>query len=148
MVYKIGFDIDGVVADMSAGLWVTAKKLCPEALELYMGEMKQLLNPRLFTYEDDEIVFVTSRKDEFRDLTLKWCKRFYPDIEVVFANDVKDWDGVESWDEWFRNVAISKVKTLRDIGVKIYFEDQPLTVKHMREIAPEITTIQYGGRLR
>ena len=136
----IGFDLDGVLCDISLPDLAMLHEHDDEEVGLYYIDRKPLLNPKLFMLEEDEAVCVTARPKQFESITLTWMKKFYPDIPVMFFdNNV----------EWFDRplVACEKVKILYRENVSVYFDDDPAIVRWMRGLSNAIQFIEYGGRL-
>jgi hypothetical protein len=143
---RIGFDLDGVVCNTSIPLWILTKDHSPQTLMLFIAGLKPNFNPALFAHVNDEVIFVTGRRPDTEELTRKWVKHWFPGIKVYFAPS-PDWRTPDEWDDWFKKCAEHKAKVLKRLGVEVYFEDQPYTVEWLRKLAPEITTIQYGGKV-
>ncbi len=140
---RIGFDIDGVLTDMKGSSW--ALRIKDENLtQLFCGEARPLLNPKLFLHEDDEIFIITARSKNLREITQKWCDKYFPGVSI-YQVDVKAWKSSDDWKGWFEEVARSKAKLINVLGLDVYFEDQPKTVTKLRELCPRTTIIQYGG---
>lgn len=142
---KIGFDLDGVIISCDSYIWGLARDNEP-VLRLALEESKPLLNPRMFTSETDEIYFITARTFRFWDLTKRWCNHFFPGIKLVLVK-VESWKDQSKWNDWYKTVATEKAKAINKLKLDVYFEDMPITVKHLRELCPNTKIIQYGGRI-
>lgn len=142
---KIGFDLDGVIVSCDSYIWGLAQGNEP-VLKLALEEAKPVLNPRLFTSEKDEIYFITARSPAFDEITKRWCKHFFPDVTLVSVV-VPPWKDSNGWDKWYTIVARMKANIINDLKIDVYFEDMPVTVKHLRKLCPNTKIIQYGGRI-
>jgi len=142
---RIGFDLDGVLCDVDKALLAWIGRIKDEKtrkiVEMwYYRNRKPLLNPRLFLHEDDEGVIITGRPERVKEITEKWCKKFYPEFELHVLC-LKDWRNMKL-QSWYEYVAKEKVKKIRELGINVYFEDNTEVVKFMRKQG--VIVIQYG----
>jgi hypothetical protein len=143
---KIGFDLDGVLCDTDMNFLRLLTNVPPYDKDIemrkeletwYFNERKPLLNPEHFMSEDDEYYVITGREDEVAgEVTKNWCGKFAPNAKGVYCVG-KHLESVEE----------DKAKKIVELGLDIFIDDHPVTVKTLREILPEhIKVIQYGGR--
>ena len=104
-------------------------------------------HPEFYASEEDEIVIITGRKEELKNVTEKWCKKWYPQYKLYILPTVT-WKTEAEWSDWFRRVAENKAKMINELKLDVYFEDMPETVKALRKLCPNTKIIQFGGRLR
>lgn len=142
---KIAFDIDGVVTNQSL-VELCIIKSNPDWEKIYYETRIPQLDPHMFESEEDELFFITGRKEELMKVTMDWCKKFFPNIKLIFA-PTPTWKHESEWAEWFKKVAEHKAKIINDYKIDVYFEDMPETVKSLRILCPNTKIVQYGGRL-
>lgn len=139
--YKIlGFDLDGVLCDISLIDLTMIHKHGDVDANYYYIERKPLLNPKMFMHEYDKAVCITARPSQFHKITKRWMKKHYPNIPVYFFDVDLHWSEKGA-------VAAAKVEYLKELGVQVYYDDDPEIIQNMRAIEENIMFIQYGGRL-
>jgi len=155
---RIGFDLDGVLADSSIGLFRAADFL-PEASnteEVYLWVFRTAqpkLNPnRMLLTEEDEYYIITSRFKKAEKITKAWVKKHCPSCKKLIILNHRMLDKVEVGDkevyEWLDEGAKMKAKALIENNIELYFEDSAYTVKKLREYCPEtIKIVNFGDRV-
>jgi len=137
---KIGFDLDGVLCDIS----ITELDLLHRHQDkndlLYYMERKPLLSPYMFMTESDEAFCITSRVRKYHEITTRWMHKYLPGIPVYFLRKDLSYTNPEA-------VAKDKIRIMKDLGIEVYIDDSYHFIKNMREIEPNIKFIQYGGRI-
>jgi len=156
---KVGFDLDGVLCDIGVVELHLMHKLPPkgeETAELYYyTERKPLLNPKLLMHEDDEYHIVTSRHQGLREVTGRWVEKYYPDVNSLNIVGVEAWyqnasgaDDPAVWKAYANQVVKLKAAKINELELDVFFDDSVGNVVQLRELCPNTTIIQYGGRLR
>jgi len=148
---KIGFDLDGVLRTLDLFPLRICKEISDDydMMKWYYMLLKPELNPFMFLSEDDEAYIISMQKDRDRELTEKWLRKFLPTItaHVLVHNwNASDWKAQNSEkinNEW----SSQKATKIKELGLEVFFEDDPQVVKQLRELCPETKIIQYGGRL-
>jgi len=149
---RVGFDIDGVILDIDLAVirlidFLPDKKLRKEASKFYYALRRPLLNPLDFLHEDDELFIITGRPIEYKEITEKWAKKYFPKAELIILGSEKFGDtDVEVPDIWYVKHAKRKAKAINDNKIEVYFEDTAPIVKELRKLCPNTKIIQYGGR--
>ena|SRR3990170_4612161 len=143
---KIGFDIDGVIADQNLMDLCAINNMDKQRKLYYQIRMPQL-NPYLFATMDDEIHFITARTKDLTEITLNWCKKFFPGI-TVHITEIESWKSLLEWDKWIKEVARRKASIINRLDLDVYFEDIPNVVYKLRKLCLHTKIIQYGGRLK
>lgn len=157
---KLGFDLDGVLCDIDVVSLNLMHRLDPDQESMaelyYYTERKPLVNPRLFMNEDDEYHIVTGRHENLREITEKWVERFCPDAKSLHIVGGQPWyyykaanmADPEQWDNYAKNAVMSKVNKIKELELEFYIDDSVNNVKRLREELPDVTILQYGGRLK
>lgn len=155
-----GFDLDGVLCNIDVALLHIMHKLPPEQEKLcelyYYTERTPLLDPHLFLSEGDEYHIITGRHILLKDVTEKWCRRFFPDAKSVNIVGGEPWYYYEAakhgdpvvWERYAEKAIMSKVEKIKELGVDVYIDDSPSNVRRLRKELPDVIIIQYGGRLK
>jgi uncharacterized HAD superfamily protein len=147
---KIGFDLDGVVFEQHLGTLrlfdLYAKDNFDELMLYYCSSLKMQINPLDYTAEGDEIYFVTGRKQSIGEITERWAKKYFPMAKLYVTGKTIPINGVAVSD-WSKKVAYEKSVVINGEKLDIFFEDNPVVVKTLREICPNCKIIQYGSRL-
>lgn len=156
---KVGFDLDGVLCDIGIVELHLMHKLPPEEEETaelyYYTERKQLLNPKLLMHEDDEYHIITSRHQGLVEVTERWVRKYYPDVDSISVVGQEAWykmaakaDDPNVWREYAIAAVKLKADKINQLGLDVFFDDSVGNVLQLRELCPNTTIIQYGGRLR
>jgi hypothetical protein len=101
----------------------------------YLQELKPLNNPDLFLSEGDEYYIITGRhsiSDEY--VTNDWCSKHCPNNKGVY---IVGGDGI--------NTSKAKTDKISELGIDVFFDDDPLIVKYLREALPGVVVVQIGG---
>lgn len=140
---KIGFDLDGVLTDADTSLYrfiyYLLKEKDPKLYDFlrstYFNELRPLYNPELFLADGDEYYIITGRHSPIDDgVTMDWCEKHCPNNKGVF---LVGGEGISS--------RVAKAEKIRELGIEVYFDDDPNIVRHLREALPDVTVIQIGG---
>jgi len=156
---KLGFDLDGVLCDIDVVTLHLMHKLTPEKEELaelyYYTERKPLLNPKNIMTEWDEYHIITGRHEGLADVTKRWVSKFLPDVKSLHIVGEAAWyklaaraDDDAVWEEYAEKSIMNKVDKIIELGINFYIDDSVTNVRRLREELPDITVLQYGGRLR
>jgi len=149
---RIGFDMDGVLCDYDDAVFHMINRLPREKLRVaqihYFSTRKPLLDPRLLLHEGDEYHVITGRNQELKKLTLRWCTRHLPgaaSVHVMGGSPRYEFteDELNGLDPEFS--LKGKRDKILELGIDVYFEDEPRNVRRLREMLPIVTVIQYGG---
>ena len=141
---KIGFDMDGVLCDTDlnflrfmANVFEEDRDKLIEMETLYFNARGPLLNPEDFLSEGDEYYVITGRSHEHHDkVTQEWCRKYAPNASGVYCVG-KRREPVEE----------DKARKIMELGLDVFIDDHPVTVKTLREkFQGEVLIIQYGGR--
>ena len=143
---KIGFDLDGVLCDTDMNFLRLLERVLPFQDDLekmmefeawYFNERKPLLNPENFLSEGDEYYVITGRDNEFHgEVTERWCRKFTPNASGVYCVG-----------EYPKLVEEGKAKKIVELGLDVYIDDHPVSVRKLRAALPShVKVIQYGGR--
>jgi len=143
---KIGFDMDGVLCDTDMNFLRLLERTPPfsedlakriELETLYFNERKPLLNPESFLSEGDEFYVVTGRDRKIHgEVTETWCAKFTPNAKGVYCVG-----------EYGSPVEDAKARKIVELGLDIFIDDHPVTVRKLREVLPpSVKVLQYGGR--
>ena len=150
----IGFDLDGVLCDyddtMMQLLWRLPDDEHRVSEAHYFSRRRPLLDPSLLCHEDDEYHVITGRNQGLRGLTLKWCARHVPGavgVHVVGGRPIYDWPLEERAGLDPDYSLKGKRDKILELGVEVYFDDDPKAVSGLREMLPGVAVIQYGGEL-
>jgi len=151
---RLGFDLDGVVADITIALFRVADML-PEQLEIYkwlMRTAKLQLNPVEFlVFDDDEYYIITSRDNDFKEITEKWVLKYCPHVKelIILDNDVEPMRNLtdDKILDWLDNQVKLKADAINKHKIEVYFEDSTYVVKKLRKLCPNCKIVNYGGRV-
>ena len=135
---KIGFDLDGTIADIELALLHLVEN--NEAAEKdYYRDRTQIFNPYLFLHEEDEGVIITSRKYGLKGITEEWLRARnirLPIVHEVCPHKPPDWENIAKW----------KAEIIKNNDLDIYIDDNPTIVTILRKECPKCKVIQYGAR--
>jgi phage FluMu protein Com len=147
---QIGFDLDGVISDLDTTLFrlirhtnFPHKETEERFKQGYFARLhlRANWNPEELIAEDDEYHIITARHSSTDTcITLKWCKKYCPNAKTV---NIVGKQG-HTWKE----SADSKAEKINDLGIEVYFEDDPRIVAHLREKCPKTKIIRVGGRIQ
>ena len=149
---KIGFDIDGVLADIN----ITAlrmidfmpKKHRKEVEFWYYAEVKPQLNPELFVGENDEYIVITGRDEDKKEVTERWVKKFCPRYKKLYMTNAKVQELANAVGEevvqWSINQGNKKAEIINKEKLDIFFDDNEDCVNRLRELCPNTKIIKYG----
>jgi hypothetical protein len=151
---KIGFDIDGVLADINVATLRIMDNLKKEAKnsaeQWYYRERKPLLDPRMMLGKDDEMVFITGRPERVRKITEDWVKFYYPQATLHFASPkmgtIKG-NTPEEIAKWCASKLLTKATKINELGIDVFFEDDSEGLCELRDACPNCKIIKYGGRI-
>ena len=140
---KIGFDLDGVLSDADSTLYrfiyYSLKDKDPKLYEMlretYFQELRPLYNPELFLSDGDIYYIITGRhglSDE--NVTRDWCNKHCPNNKGTY---IVGGEGIST--------SKAKADKIRELGVEVFFDDDPLIVKYLREMLIGVAVIQIGG---
>lgn len=145
---KIGFDLDGTIADINVGWLNRIRDLgTPEKEERqYYASRNKILDPYYLAAEGDEIFIITGRNSRLRAVTELWLlKNGLGHIPLVLTGEM---DVSVGTNEEFRKVAKGKAAALKKYKIEVYFEDNEIVVRALREAVPAVAIIQIGSRIK
>jgi hypothetical protein len=142
---KIGFDIDGVLGTQNQ-IDISCAKDDPDLEKLYYATVKPQFHPGIFMAEDDEGYLITARKEDLWDITVRWCKKYFPQYQLIQV-PVKPWVTARERGEWRGIIAEAKSTVINHLKLDVYFEDMPETVQRLRKLCSNTKIIQFGGEL-
>ena len=145
---RIGFDLDGVLADIDIGWLNRIRDLgTPEKEERqYYASRNKILDPYYLVAEGDEIFIITGRNPRLRTVTELWLlKNGLGHVPLVFTGDMPV---PKETNEEFRKVARGKAAALRKYQIDVYFEDNEVVVRALRGAVPEVKIVQVGSRIK
>jgi len=149
---KAGFDLDGVIAEISIPLWLLMDQVKDQKSKDVIRQFIQIPNlkfhPNEFLHEDDEYVIITGRSRKFYDLTKRWLKTHGISTSSLFVCNVGIVSDYKSIDEYNIEMAKAKAKYINSECVEVFFEDSPEVVKLLRKFCPKTKIVQIGGRLK
>ena len=150
-----GFDMDGVLCEYDDSQYHILRRMPVEyqrsAWRQFFSESKPLLNPELLLHEDDEYYVITGRNQELKEITLKWCQKYLPNakgVHVVGGRPYYEYTEEEQDSDVKEFSLNGKVEKIRELGIQVYFEDEPRNVLGLRALLPDVTVIQYGGKFQ
>jgi len=148
-----GFDLDGVLCEYDDSLYHVMRRMPVDyqrdAWKHYFSERSCKLNPELLLHEDDEYYVITGRNQDLKEVTLRWCAKYLPNAVGVYVVGGRPYYEftLEEQDTTVKEHSLSgKAEKIRELGVQVYFEDDPLNVRQLRKLLPDVTVIQYGGK--
>ncbi len=145
---RIGFDLDGTLADIDVGWLNRIRDLgTPETEERsYYASRIKIFDPYYLVAEGDVVFIITGRNPRLRDITELWLsKNGLGHLPLIFTGDMKVPIGTN---EEFKNVAKGKALALKKYNIHVYFEDNEIVVRELRAVVPEIVIVQVGNRIR
>ena len=143
--------MDGVLRYSHLGLLRSCQEIGnyePYKLEMHM--MHPLLNPMMFATEDDELYCVTNCMTEFSvELKKRWSKFWFGDrvkiLPIMGQKKKQDKTTGADWGyAYCIPVAKAKVKVMLELGIDLYFDDDPTIIKVMRKLTDKIVFVKYG----
>ena len=142
---KIAFDLDGVLREGHLGFYY----LCREQgwknhiITETEASCKPLLNPNLFTTEEDEVYVITDCGSGHSARQKKrWVRHFYGSkIKFLFTEIAKTYPNHNGY---AKAVAKAKVAIMLLHGIEVYFDDCPEIINEMRRLTNKIKFIKYG----
>ena len=149
----IGYDLDGTLCDFNESVfWHVLQKVPLEQRKAahinYFRSRKPLLNPELFCSKDDEYHVITARNEDFRPVTVEWCRKYVPHAKSVNTSGIwASWGENGDPDAESPNHRQIKADMIRELGVEVFFEDTPYYIEYLRKELPEVKIIHYGGLL-
>jgi hypothetical protein len=150
---KIGFDIDGVLAEIDCAMLRVMDNMTQgkeSAEEWYYRDRKPLLDARSFLSQNDELIILTGRPDHLKDTTMLWIKQYYPNAKLFFATPSllpPKGNTQESVKKWCEAKLMCKASYINNLGLDVYFEDENEGMEDLRKACPKCKIIMYGGRI-
>ena len=151
-VLKIGFDLDGVVANQDICIlqimrMLEVDKCFEESVawirEWYYRERTLLLNPKTVMTANDEGYIITCRGENLKELTELWCRANVPNLKlIIISSEVKTES--ENYLEWIQDLAKLKAEVITNLKLDVYFEDVLQVAEKLRELCPDCKIIKYG----
>jgi len=150
---RLGFDLDGVVASQDIALLQMIRALEDNdsrnvewVREWYYRTRRLLLEPSKIMASSDLGFIITCRQEHLRTLTELWCRRFVPNLKLLFI-PAKSRTCSSSFNEWCEEVSLAKAKAIRELRLDVYFEDVDLIVERLRKLVPECKVLKFGEDL-
>jgi len=147
---RVGFDLDGVLAEVSTPLWLLtglAEAEIREVIYDFLLTPKLKFHPRQFLHEEDEYVIITGRSSKYRSLTERWLKHHGIECSSLFMCDVGVSKDYPSLSAFFNASAMAKARYIKSECIDVFFDDNPDIVARLRKLCPKVRIIQIGGRL-
>ena len=146
---RIGFDMDGVLRTSNLGLLKAC--IAIDDFEPYkidqLTSTQPLLNPNFFGMIEDELYCITNcMSDESAASKKVWLQHFYGDRVNLIPIQV----ATNAWGEdYAMPIAKAKLEKVLEEGIEVYFEDDPMIVRFMRELLTgkrndSVKIIKYG----
>lgn len=145
---RIGFDLDGTIAGINVGWLNRIRDLgTPEKEERqYYASQNKILDPYHFAADGDEIFIITGRNPRLRAVTELWLlKNGLGHVPLIFTGEMLISKGTN---EEFKKVARGKASALKKYKIEVYFEDNEIVVKALREAIPGVVIVQVGSRIK
>lgn len=150
MHLRFGFDLDGVIAEVSIPVWLLTGAIKDDerrkTISRFLHYPKFRMHPRELLHEEDDYIIITGRKVEYREITEKWLKNHGINAPL-FMTDVGIARDYPTIDDFFDALALAKAQIIKSQSVDVFFEDSPEVVKKLRKLCPTTVIIQVGGRL-
>jgi len=147
---RIGFDLDGVLGDVSVVDWLLNDRVQDEKgrkiILQFLHDPKLKIHPSDLLHDTDEYIIITGRGEKYREITEKWLKK-YGITGRLFMTDVGTAKDYSSLDAYFEALAVTKARYIKSECIEVYFEDSPDTVIRLRKLCPQCKIVQVGGRL-
>lgn len=144
---RIGFDLDGVIAEDCVGFWSLSKDQPLEVFVQVCAFARVLLHPKNFMNQDDLGYIVTARDPRLKEVTLAWCGKNVQGLTVLFA-EVPHWRDNSEWDKWEVACAIKKAELIDKLELDVFIDNNPITVDHLRDLCKHTKILLYGGGVR
>lgn len=149
---NIGFDLDGVLCEIDIPIMhlfnlldSTGEK---DAEKYYYNFRKTILNPEDFLHRGDKYYILTARHKDLYNITKAWCDKYCPNYTGLYVVGEKPWyETGESHSVYTERAVVKKAKIIKELDIKIHFEDSPRVVAQLRELLPDVVIVQYAGRL-
>lgn len=133
----IGFDFDGVLCYFNKPVYMTLQSA--SVIELYYERAKPKIQPYDFIGDGDSGVIITGRHPDFEKVSKKWLDEYKITLPIYFIGE----GGHQDWSEDNRLLRIKKkADMINKLGVSVYFEDEIMVVKSLRESCPQCRIIQ------
>lgn len=141
---------DGVCVEIDLGIIRLIDHMNKEDRDdlkkFYYIKRANLLNPLDFLIDDkDTLFFITGRELAFKDVTLAWASKYYPDSHLIFV-ETGHLEIGQSFEEWNEIQAQRKAKAINENNIEVYFDDNVALILRLRELCPNCKCILYGGR--
>lgn len=135
----IGFDLDGVIAQMDLAL-LKSIEYDPALTEIYYRTRSILLNPYDFLGPDDIGFILTHRRLQWKEVTERWLAAKRIGLTTLFSrermpNPDVPWSPVPA--------AYAKAEVLKALRADLYIDDDPEEAAALRELG--ISVLIYGA---
>ena len=148
---KLGFDLDGVLADIDRThlKWIHNIDDLEQTKyieHIYYTDRKPLINPRTYLAEGDTYYIITARHNNLKPVTERYVKKWFPDCSGLYivGGDPELYD--KDFEAWKDFILEEKIKLFKELGIEVFFDDNPGLVQKYRK-RTDIPIIQYGSRL-
>jgi hypothetical protein len=157
--YKIGFDLDGVLATQSLALLGVLSKVegMEYGKEWYYREAELKMDPKKFLGKNDEAVIVTARETipKIVKITREWVDRHVgKHIPIIWVNrnvpppiQLGGKVGNKGALDVMDRMAVAKAKVINREKIEVYFDDSEYLVKKLRKMCPKCKVIHFGARV-
>ena len=147
---KISFDLDGVLCKINIPALDQLRSLegdeQTEREMKYYASVDKKMNPYDFIGEDDEAIILTGRPLHLKDVTMRWLeKNGLGDFNVIFTKSIAGFP--KGTNREFETIGKDKATLFMKLDIDVHIDDNPVVVKTMRELLPNVTVIQYGSRV-
>ena len=149
---RVGFDLDGVLADVSVAEWLLTGQLenkeMQDIITSFLHDPKLRMHPSELLHEEDDYIIITGRGERYRKITERWLRKYGISPTCLFLTNVGVAQDYPSVDDFFDALALAKAQYIRSECIDIFFEDSPDVVLRLRKLCPKARIVQVGGRLK
>ena len=130
---KVAYDIDGVLCPMPKRDKPFFKQNGVERNKY--KKLKQehfMFCPVLMRPKEKTFYLITGRKEHERGITEEWLEN-----NEIKPKEVRYMTGSLT----FKNILAHKIKSIKELGIDTFYEDDPKLVRYLRKAIPELTII-------
>ena len=150
---KISFDLDGFITPGEHHWFfriidIVKKvdhKLADRAELNYYSSSPLRFHPASFMAPDDKGFIITSRKPIAKEVTRSWLKRNGIILPIYFSDEGGELDWTSSYSIASKKAAQFKAKLIKKIKAEVHFDNNPILVKELRKLLPDVKIILIGG---
>ena len=121
------------------------RKLDPQAteqveMEFYASRLLKY-HPSRFLSEGDKFFIITCRKPKAQKVTKDTLRKYDIRVPIIFADEKGEIDWSGSYEEASKKAAQLKAKIIKELGIELHFDNNPIMVGALREICPGVKII-------